>query len=79
MKLSTRTLAQRAEQKLATVVPSHIVRVTHNSTSGVKIGAVIGGETKEYAAGLSWTTVDMTIDQIARDYIASKYPEKTNG
>jgi len=79
MKLSTRTLAQRAEQKLATVVPTHIVRVTHNNTDGVKIAAVIGSMTKEYIGGLSWTTVDMTIDQIARDYIASKYPEKTNG
>ena len=79
MKLSTRSLAQRAEQKLATVVPTHIVRVTHNNTDGVKIAAVIGSMTKEYIGGLSWTTVDMTIDQIAKDYIAAKYPEQTNG
>ena len=79
MKLTTRTLAHRAEQKLATVVPSHIVKVTHTTTSGVKISAVMGGKVKEYVGGLSWTTVEMTIDQIARDYIASKYPEQTNG
>jgi len=79
MKLNTRTLAQRAEQKLATLVPSHIFKVTHNNTSGVKINAVIGSQTKEYIGGSSWTSIDMTLDQIARDYIAAKYPEKSDG
>jgi len=79
MKLTTRTLAHRVEQRLETLVPSHIVRVTHNTTSGVKIAAVIGGHTKEYSGGLSWTTCDLACQQIARDYIASKYPEQTNG
>lgn len=79
MKLSTRSLAQRAEQKLATLVPSHIFKVTHNSTSGVKINAVVGSQTKEYIGGLSWTSIDMTLDKIARDYIAAKYPERSDG
>jgi len=79
MKMTTRQLANRCEQKLATLVPSHIIKVTHNSTNGVKISAVMGGKVHEYAAGTSWTSCDMTCQQIARDYIASKYPEKTNG
>lgn len=77
MKLSTRSLAHRTEEKLKTLVPSHIIRVTHNATSGVKIKAVIGSQTKEYIGGLSWTTCDMTCDQIARDYVAAKYPVDT--
>jgi len=79
MKMTTRQLAHRAEQKLSTLVPSHIIKVTHNSTSGVKISAVMGGKVHEYAAGTNWTTVDMTCQQIAKDYIASKYTEQTNG
>ena len=77
MKLTTRSLALRTEEKLKTLVPSHIIRVTHNATQGVKVNAVIGHETKEYIAGLSWTTCDMTCDQIARDYISAKYPEQS--
>jgi hypothetical protein len=76
MKLNTRSLALRTEEKLKTLVPAHIIRVTHNSTEGVKVKAIIGSQTKEYIAGLSWTTCDMTCDKIARDYIAARYPEK---
>lgn len=76
MKLGTRSLAERVEQKLATLVPSHIFKITHNATHGVKINAVVGSQTREYIGGLSWTSIDMTLDQIARDYMAAKYPAK---
>ena len=78
MKLNTRSLALRTEEKLKTLVPSHIIRVTHNSTEGVKVKAIIGHETKDYFAGLSWATCDMTCDKIARDYIAARYPERAD-
>jgi hypothetical protein len=72
MKMTTRQLANRCEQKLETLVPSHATNVTHNNTTGVKITVIMGGKVHEYAAGTSWTTCDMTIQKIARDYTAAK-------
>jgi len=72
MKLTTRQLALRCEQKLETMVPKHAVRVTHNSTSGVTINVIFAGKVHEYSAGRSWTSCDMTIQQIAADYTAAK-------
>jgi len=72
MKLTTRQLALRCEQKLETMVPKHAFNVSHTATNGVTINVIFGGKVNEYAAGTSWTTCDMTIQQIAADYIAAK-------
>lgn len=71
MKLSSRKLAYRCEQRLETLVPKHIITVTHNNTHGVTIKAIIGHQIKEYAAGTSWTTCDMTCQKVAADYMAA--------
>jgi len=79
MKLTTARLAQRCEQKLETLIPAHILRVTHTSTRGVKITAVIKGEVKEYHGGLSWTTCSMAIDELTRDFMETKYQPTIRG
>ena len=79
MKLTTRQLAIRCEQKLETMVPNHAFNVTHNSTSGVTISVIFGGKVNEYSAGRSWTTCDMTIQQIAADYTAAKMGAYSDG
>lgn len=76
MKHTSRQLAHMAEQRLATLVPMHTVQVTHSPSLGVRIEIVHGGKLHSYAAGKSWTTIDMTINQIARDYVASRYPKE---
>jgi hypothetical protein len=75
MKLTTRQLAHRTEQKLETMIPKHAFNVSHTTTHGVAINVVFGGKVHEYVAGTSWTTCDMTIQRIARDYTAAKMRE----
>jgi len=79
MKLTTRQLAHRTEQKLETMVPKHAFNVSHTSTNGVAINVIFGGKVHEYVGGTSWTSCDMTIQQIARDYIAAKMGALSGG
>jgi len=76
MKLTSRQLAAKAEQLLAQHVPMHTVQVTHSPNHGVRIEIIFGGKLHSYKAGKSWTTIDMTIQQIARDYIAARFPKE---
>ena len=74
MKMKTSDLAQKVEENLKLYVPAHTTYVTHSPSNGVRVEVVFGGKTHQYNAGKSWTTCDMTIKQIARDYIAARYP-----
>lgn len=76
MKLTSRQLAEKAENLLATHIPMHTVSVTHSPAHGVRIELILNGKLVSYYAGKSWTSVDMTIQKIARDYIAARYPKE---
>ena len=77
MKMNVRQLAHRLEELLKQSVPAHTTYVTYRPSHGVKVEVVFGGRTHTYDAGNSWTTCDMTAQQIVRDYMAARYPKET--
>ena len=74
MKMTGRQLAMKMEQILGQNIPKHVFTVSH-SNAGIKVNIIFAAKAHEYIASKSMTGVQMTADQIVRNYMAARYPK----